>query len=331
MNKIIALILFFISLSSFGAKGIIVVHEAPLHQKPSIKSKVLQLVRKGQKIYIHNQHLKSNFDSKSNFYQTLDRNGNTAHIAKDYVKLITNDLREKRQAISPFSPDPTDYRLQEPLPKNYPFIKDERHRGQVSILAGPDMKANYIYPQVILEERYSFKRGFQLSYLKKANWDEKDRFYFGGEFTLWFSEARYTLLDFTEAQEARGQISVGPLITYDLWRGHEQRLTLKGSLPVHWSRMLVAQSTTETLFEERSFSGFSVSPKLGAFFQFEKLVYEMDLFFGSDIQFHLPQKLKSKTAVQIPELWQASGSALDSIDVPFQAHWSLYLGFQTHY
>ncbi len=350
MKKINLYFFILFSLPLIAGEGIVVVLEAPLLREPNLESKVMQLVRKGQKIYIHNKHFLQDLSKQklytvedlkkidwkeenfhSNFYLTIDRSGNDAYIPKEYIKLITKDNREFTKSITPFAPDPTDYRAEEPLPEGYPIVRKQSYRGQISLGTGPDIKTSYLYPRTILKEKYSSRRGAYISYGRKAAWDKYDRFYFGGVFHIWTSQAQFTLFDFTETKEARGQLGLGPYIAYDTWRNRDYQITLQGTLTLNWNRVIVSQTADDESFEERSFKGFSFSPRLGSFFQIKNIIPKVDFLSGIDLQLYLPHTLKSTTPIEIPDLWQKLNSQNDVFSVPFTAHWTLFIGFQSHY
>ena len=351
MKKNFLLILCLLFSPSLSAgKGIVLVLEAPLLRKPHIKSKVVQRLRKGQKIYIHDKHFFPGpfqsipysaadlekikwleTDPHPHFYLSMDKVGNDAYIPKEYIKLITGDEREFSQRITPFQPDPTDYRIEEPLPEGYPLNPKHYYRGQFSFLIGPPLKGNYLYPQSILKEDLSTRKGFSFSYTHKISWDHLNRFYFGGNFHLWTSRALFTLFDFTQTQEARGQLGLGPYLSYDAWRSDDYQLTLQGTLSLNWNRIIVSQNADDGAFEERSFSGFSLTPRLGSFFQKRNIWPKLDLLLGLELQLHPPSSLKSSTPVEISPLWQEAGASKDVFNIAFGASWTFFFGFQSQY
>ncbi len=52
------------------------------------------------------------------FIPTLDRQGNTVYVLSEHIFVYFNDAREYKQRV--IAKDPTDYRLEEPLPKKIP-------------------------------------------------------------------------------------------------------------------------------------------------------------------------------------------------------------------
>ena len=108
-------ILFIISSANVQAgKAVVITHEAPLFIEKSLTSEIVQYVRENDIVYIHDKHLEINPEEeifrknsgiRSNstkinplndfFLETIDNNGRTAYIPRNYVKLITNEEEEK--------------------------------------------------------------------------------------------------------------------------------------------------------------------------------------------------------------------------------------------
>lgn len=351
MIRSISLALLLLSSKVFAGYGIVTTLEAPIVRDISIDAPVVMTARKGDKIYIHEKYFINgpldvvyqaddkqtaadlaveNEQGYEKFYETIDKNGNTAYISRYYVKLITQDIREFSQAVTPFDPDPNDYRIAEPLPDNYPFGELKTSRATLSFQVGPDLKSNYNYNRVVTEESYTNRYGVQVAYGRKANWDEENRFYFGGLFHAWTSGASFTLFDDRKTTESRSQLALGPYISYDSWRSQGKRLTLQGSLLVNYTRNIVKQEDISAFQEERIFKGFSMSPKISSFFQMETNTPDVEFIAGMDVQFYMPQNLKSSKEPET-DFWNDFNSGTDSIYIPFSAHWSVFVGIQTSY
>ncbi|MEC7276102.1 MAG: hypothetical protein VXV96_07260 [Bdellovibrionota bacterium] len=346
------LLLSFFTLKSFAGVGIVTTLEAPIVRSLEVDSPTVMTKRKGEKIYIHDRYFKNgpneiifvqddetkeasfsqmeNDEGYEKFYETIDKNGQKAYISRYYVKLITHDAREFTQNITPFVPDPNDYRLEEPLPEGYPMRKPEMGRARVSFSFGPDLKSNYNYNSVLTEEDFSNRYGFEISFGKKANWDNEDRFYFGGIFQGWTSEARFKLFDDRTTRETRSQLSLGPYISYDPWRNKDFKLTLETALLISYTRNLVNQADDFGFEEERLFSGIGVHPRFSSFIQMNTKVQDLKVIAGFDVQFYLPQSLTNKSE-PISDYWNEVATDEDNINIPFSAHYALFLGIQTDY
>lgn len=351
MKKICAIVFLLLLESSLWAGyGIITTLEAPIVRSLDVDAPTVMTARKGDKIYIHDKYFKNgpydviylkedddqDFGSVETeegyekFYETIDKNGQTAYISRYYVKLITHDERELTQNITPFKPDPNDYRLAEPLPENYPLQSPEMGRARVSFSMGPDIKSNYNYNSILTEEDFSNRYGFEVAFGRKANWDNENRFYFGGILQAWTSEARFSLFDDRTTNESRSQLSIGPYLSYDPYRDDSIRLTIETSLFLSYTRNLVEQTDLSGFSEERLFSGIGFSPRISSFIQWNTMTQSVKFITGFDVQFYLPQTLKSSTE-PVSDFWNEFEQEEDSVSIPLTAHWSLFLGIQTDF
>ena len=339
---------FLFSLSLEAGTGIVTVLEAPIFREPDLEAKVVQLVRKGQKVYIHNKYFKKGpleldyvrpkdvqtlglFEEEDDgFYLTSDKRGMDAYIPKEYIKLVYRDRREFSEQVVPFKPDPTDYRLEEPLPEGYPVVGKTKLRASISLSIGSDLKSNYAYPQVIEKEEYGNRWGMYATYAKKTDWDKENRFYVGGAFHIWGSKSRFTIFDDGSAEESKGQVGLGPYLSYDVWRSNDFFLTISGALTVNYNRMLVSRSNADNLFEQRTFKGFSFTPRISSYLTWKNL-FPFPVQLGFDFQTYLPHYLASTKEVEVPELWNEQGTQEDQWYVPFSNQWSVYIGIIKEY
>jgi len=341
----ILLLLLLLTEKTFAGYGIITVLEAPIHIKPRLNTKVIQYHRKGDKIYIPNRYFNKNniqtlLPQDSNFekdieygplsyIEVLTRNGGQGYILKDHVKLIYGDRREFSEHIRPYKKDPTDYRLQEPLPQNYPLQKRREYRAGISYTWGPELSNNYSYNRSINKQETSSRSGLQLYYLKRANWDKLDQFYIGGVLTWWTSTSRFGLTDQSTAKETLSQLSLGPMVTYDLWRTKNYALTTEATLLISYTNQTVLQFDEVNDFStQKEFTGLTVMPKFASHFAFKNIVEDLDIILGVESQFFLPHKLTSKQAVN-SNLWNNQTS--DQIDVPFNIYWNAFIGVRGRY
>lgn len=316
-----------------------------------LNSKVIQYARKGDKIYIPNKYFLENqvdkilvpsyrqghkFNSELSergnlsYFEVLDNNGRKAYILKDHVKLIYNDEREYNEPINAYSKDPTDYRIEEPIQKDFPFVKNENYRSGLDITLGPNMKTGYQYNVSSNESNLTNRVGARFYYLKNANWDKQNRFYFGAMAHYWSSSADYDLTQGRSSAESTTQIGVGPHISYDLWRRERFRITSEGSLVLSYTSRLVSQASAFLKdSEERTFSGLSLMPKLATTFSIRNIIPGLDFVTGIEVQTYLPHKLSSKDENQNSLLWNNSSN--DQIDIPFNAYWNVFLGLRAQY
>lgn len=328
-------------------RAMVIVLEAPLFSAPDWRSPVLMNLRQGQQLKllpgqmplsdyesgVGERHLWSAggpqiLDTTSDFWMTLDRNGTTAYIPKKYVKIIFDDERELQTSVSPFLKDPTDYRLAEPLPPNYPFYDPDRRRAGVSFLLGPAQKINYNYSRSFQAEQVQPHRGVQVLYQRSISFDPTERFYFGGLFQF---SADQTLISFdndSRARESRGVLGLGPYLSFDMLRDDKNTFTIGGGIGVQWNRHLITASTRVGDLEERLFNGFSLRPKLQAFYQRREVFPNLNFTAGMEMESNLPYSLKANSAPQLADFWNRSN---DTLEVPFGVHFALMVGFITAY
>lgn len=339
------------SINTQAGVGVITVLEAPIQLNPRLNSKVIQYARKGDQIYIPSKYFLENQVDKIlapsyrqghkyntelwqrenlSYFEVMDNNGRKAYILKDHVKLIYNDEREFNEPINAYDKDPTDYRIAEPLQKDFPFVVNETYRSGLDVTYGPNMKTGYQYNVSSTEAILKNRIGARFYYLKNANWDKQNRFYFGGVAHWWTSSAEYYLTDGRSSVESTTQAGIGPHISYDLWRRERFRITSEGSLIFSYTNRVVSQeSTFLDSSEERTFSGLSLMPKLATTFSIRNVVPGLDLVTGIEVQAYIPHRLTSGEGDENSVLWNSSSN--DQIDIPFNAYWNVFLGFRSQY
>ena len=340
MKKILALLFIRLTAKAFGLEGVVIVHEAPLLEKPEINSKVLQIAHLNDVVTVHPKHDRDNGNKAEykeydfinisevetdGYYHVMTKSAEDAYIPKRYLKIVYNDERESRFDAHAFANDPTDYRLEEPLPKDYPLFIQERRRAIAFFSTGPGRKMNYKYRTPILNEKFSSHKGFQLHYLFKVNFDKFDRFYFGPYFRFMNQQNKFTLTDQTSTQETRALLSGGSKLNYDIFRGEDYRFNIGGGVNLNWDRLIVQQRTFAGLFEERIFQNLYFSPVLTADFHYLDLFPNVDFVVGFEIEVTPSSILKTDSKISVEDLWNQDQN-LDQVVVPFGAQYTLNIG-----
>jgi hypothetical protein len=342
----LTLLLLIVPSAVLALKAVVTVLEAPIQLKPRLNAKTVQLIRKGQRIYLHPRHAtkgqmsrlivdtkqdldmldEEDNDNFLSYFETIDKNGNKAYILRKYVKIIFQDEREYTQHIEPYHNDPTEYRLEEPLPDDYPFSTSETYRAGFSLTYGPNLKNNYSYTSTIDTVEASSRKGFQFFYGKKANWDKLSRFYFGGTFHFWSSKALYTLTNNATTEEQQTQVGAGPFLSYDIWRSPKYSLTSSLSLMLNLTRHQVFQETVSS-DDKKMFSGLGLMPRFSNSFAIKNIAENVDFTLGIDLQVFLPHELTAGNEAEVDlASWQK-----DNIEMPFNAYWNIYIGIQGRY
>ena len=328
MKRIILVFLFsFLQLSnSYSYDAIVIVLEAPLLKEAKLNSVVLQTVRKGGRIYIPNEI--GNLDELPEFIQTYDRVGDIAYIPTKYIKIITNDLSENNMPISYPGSDPTDYRLEEPIPPTYPFDNSNFLRASLSLSMGNNMKAPFDYNSNFTKQTFSSETGARLAVTRKITFDKYDRYYFGFLGAITSANNKIQFKNNNEASENRSIIRVGPIFTYDAFRNSHYRATIGTGFTYNYHKSALKMDGAAGS-EERLFSGYSLSPLANTLMQMSDVLPNTDFIAGADLSFFLPSTQTSKDTVTLPELWGTETS--NQIKVSFKAQVSFFLGIQVKY
>lgn len=310
--------------SAHAADAIVIVLEAPLMSEPSLHSKTLQTIRKGQRVYVPAEYTREG--NLPEFIPTFDRVGNRAYVPSKFIKVVTNDYTESEQPITLAGHDPTDYRLEEPIPETYPFNNASFLRASVSLFVANNTQTSYAFNPSFSEQELKNEVGGRVLVTRKVTFDNFDRIYFGFLGTI--SANKNSTLYKTDAQssENRTQYRFGPLLTYDTYKGPNARILIGTGFTYNLHKSLVSfKSATES--EDRVFSGYSLSPVLNSTFQMKTMVPKTDFIIGADVSLYLPHSLKAETKAEVPTLWSESDTIKSSMTV--QA--SLFFGLQANY
>tara|TARA_Y100000590_G_scaffold470726_1_gene668630 strand:+ start:94839 stop:95918 length:1080 start_codon:yes stop_codon:yes gene_type:complete len=355
-----AVFFFIISISvAHAGKAVVIVLETPLFLERNTKSRVLQLVRKNQEVWIHDREfglspLKPDYETlndsnqfsdlkkikydigevRAGFLETMDRNGNTAYIKKSHVKLIYKDDRESLTNVNPFIEDPTDYRLQEPLPDDYPLTDPTKMRAFAQMVFGPAYRSQHNYIDPVKNSDRKFRKGLAVGYTRKAGWDQNDRFYFGGygHFTVGETSHTFSSGDLETAREISYQISLGPTLSLDVFRRERWKLSVGGGINLNWNRHFVKLTSAAIGEEERIYEGINFTPRLFSKFHWRDFfIPNVDLVFGIDMQFSLAQEYANNAAPNFPDLWTDQVTTSDTFRTPTAGVMTYLIGFQSNY
>ena len=304
--------------------AVVIVLEAPLLREPKLSSTVVQLKRKGERVYVPNEEVVNG--ELPEFVATFDRTGNKAYVPSKYLKVILGTTDESKMPITIAGHDPTDYRIEEPIPESYPFDNRKYNRASLSVSLGNNTKSPYGYNSEFNSQKYSAETGGRLMLTKRVSYDKHDRFFFGiiGFITTAKNEIKFKNLN--TATESRDAIKLGPWLTYDAFKNEKYRLTIGTGFTFNYHRTnLFIDGPTEG--EERLFSGFSLSPMTSTVFQAKSFIPNLDFLAGVDLTLYLPYSLKTKDQAELPNLWQGG----DQISYSIKPQASVFLGVQTTY
>lgn len=357
-KKFLVITLLFTCHHLFAMPAVVISLEAPIFIKKDLNSTIIQRVRRGTVLYIHNKEFgtapnERDFSTQNYFiegeelldlyenperhndkekysrymypevfYKTLNKNGVEGYIQGKHIKIIYRDTRELTDNIPYPKHDVTDYRLQEPIPDEFPFLKSDRYRMLTSFGVAPSSPTNYVYNQPLNSEESSRRSNGSFSYMKNISLDKTQRLFFGGTL-LWSSETKEFQLSNAIAEELKGVLSLGPIMTYDFYRKESYFLTLFGSLLLNYDRTFVKVKTSLGT-EQRLFSGFYPMARAGLMCNFDRLtIPNFSLFFGTSVNLNMAYSLNADSPV-IPKNWNLTVS--DSVTYPFGGYLTIFVG-----
>lgn len=341
-------------------KGQVTVLEAPLFSEPNVESFIVEHIRKGRELYIHpaefqvdryrevvnvtNDEISKNrnlLDKKhhdplfkneedtyipspdSKFYKTLATNGQDAWILKDHVFLLYQDIRELDQEV--VRHDPTDYRIEEPLPEGFPLKGPKIYRSYFGLALGIPNYPSYQYPSSIDDTGYGFLKEFSFAWFSSVEFDPEKRLFFGGLINITQGQIDYQL-DGRKAEELTFKISAGPMIGYDLWRNDNLRINANTSLQFAFVDFLEIKQFSADESDTRTFQSYQFAPRAGLNVQKPKFFYSMDLVVGFNLNWDLPRTFSASSKKDRPEWWDGDSFTRDS---SFQT--TYFLGLQGDY
>jgi hypothetical protein len=349
-----------VSLASFAGEGHVVVLEAPMFRKPDVSSEVIQYVHKNERIYVHpvvmndrSRHQdipvdadkvrkelnedpfyevseeKLNYHDGMDFILTKDNQGRNAWMLREHVFVYYEDQREKTQKDP--NPDPTDYRLREPLPATFPIVRDESLRGNMVLSLGTPYTRSYPYNEKIKAEARGFQYELNAQFTKRRMEKEVEfsRWYYGGMLTVRTSENRFTLEE-RRAQEQWVRFGGGGVASFDAWRTEKQRIVLTGSLIAYpFTQASISQTDQDGVQENRTYLGWNFGARAGTQWHFRRVLAELDFVIGVWGEFESPMRLQAKTSTNRPEWWGGGKSDTFSPNATFT--FAGVIGFQSTY
>lgn len=303
--------------------AIVIVLEAPLLREPALNSTVVQLKRKGQRIYVPNEEVIDG--NLPEFVPTYDRTGNRAYIPSKYIKVVLGNNDESKTPITIAGHDPTDYRIEEPIPETYPFDNRKFSRASLSVSVGSNSKSPYSYNSEFSSQKYGVETGGRLMLTTRVSYDRYDRFFFGVVGFITTAKNEIQFKNNYLAKESRDAIRLGPWLTYDAYKNEKYRLTIGTGFTFNYHRSSIFIDGP-SIGEERLFSGFSLSPMTSTLFQAKSFLPGIDFIGGIDMTLFLPHSLKTNDDISYPALWNE-----DQIKNSLKVQASAFIGLQTTY
>lgn len=354
---VILLLIFFIP-SAFAIEGTITVLEAPIFGEPDEKSPVIQYYRKGDMIYLHPQeaaedpYKDENFrytkyiepqkfddpllnkaykpNEESRFYKTLARSGREAYVLKEHVFVQFKDAREIGQDVIAF--DHTDYRIEEPLPTDYPFLLEDFYRGELKLALGQPNYDPYPFNERVVDQSFNIATEISFVWSKAQELDRKERFFFGA--IGGFSVASMDILTPNQSASQRNfRLFLGPHAAYDVYRDEKTIFNLYMNTQFFLLDRMDVSITDNTTNEneERTYtSDWGLSPNIGMSYQWLKIVGDLDLTIGANMRGILPRDYRAIDTGNISNVWRSRGTD-DEYYQSFITELTYFIGFQNSY
>lgn len=360
-----ALLLFAISFEAMALEAVVTVLETPLLKSKSYDAPVVQYLRKGDVIKIHpsvankreferfapspkkekeirkklqeapDYHKDPLFPDNENrtayledeFIPTLDRQGHTVYVIASHIYVYFNDAREFDQRIT--SHDPTDYRLEEPLPKNYPLKSPTGYRGQFIIGLTQPTFESYDYPDKIKTKGYSTPYDLQYTLMRQAPGNYHDRLFIGGTIGFRYSENSFTFHDRRMSLERSIRLGLGPTISYDAFKGEKNRVNLSGTILVNLFDRFYIDQTLDSHEENREYLGYSVVPRISIQYHRKAITEDLDFVLGTALEMALPTTYRAKDPGRNTTWWQHIGNDQFTTRTSFAL--GGYIGLQSAY
>lgn len=270
----------------YSLEGTVIALEAPIFREEDDTTKVVDYLRVGEKVHILD--LESELQNDSLFYTIFDKRKRKAYIEKSFVEVEYNDSRDNY--LTKLSFDPTDYRVKEPLPKNYPFKQKEMtHKGSISIGSGKP-QGNF-YPVGNIKNSTSNRSlNFDVTWLKIL----KERFFLGGSFFVENYQNSYVVDKKTYYENSR-RLSVGPTLSYVLLKDEAYNINLSGSVFLN----LIYEKNIS--FKNETYNSKFFSPRASV--EWEKFIKNSPIRFiiGGDLLIDPRHKMKASSDNYIEE------------------------------
>ena len=363
MIRILLVLIFCIS-NALALDAVVTVLETPMLRSKNYDAPVVQYLRKGDIIKVHPSlnnitdydhmapppeklaKLKKDLDESTEWNQdplfkgqvthariddefipTLDRQGNTVYVIREHLYVYFTSPKEFDQ--TPLAKDPTDYRLEEPLRKAYPLYSPGGYRGLVTLGLTQPYYESYPYTSSVKTKGYTSPVDLSLTYLRKTKDDKYDRFFFGGTFSLRSFTNSYTLFSGITALEKGFKLGIGPYISYDAFKGEENRINLYGSINVNLFNQLNVSQKLNGIEEQRNYRGLSIAPRLGVQYHRKQVLEDVDFILGTFMEVEPATTFRSSSAANQDSWWVSRGSDKFKTRTTFTL--GGYLGFQSAY
>ena len=226
--------------------------------------------------------------------------------------------------------DRTDYRLQEPLPKNYPLVRDGGLRGQATLGFTQPYDQSYPYILNVKTKGYASPVDLNFSYLKNSKNDEQDRFYYGVNVGFRYFENTYLFSERERrSQETVYKAGVGPMALYDVFKGEKNRIALYARMNVYLLNFMKIEQTEGDRSDSRRYLAVSAAPTIGIQYHRKSFLEDLDLVIGTGIESEISSAYKAQNGASERNFWRHLGN--DRFQPGPSFNITGYLGVQSVY
>lgn len=361
----IFILTFLVCTKVFALEAVITVLEAPMFREPNLDSFVVQYLRKGDVIKVHPslansnkyekyrpdpkkyQLLKKKMEARAEYNQdpifrgekentyfvedefipTIDRLGHRAWILSDHIYVYFKDPREldQKQLVK----DPTDYRLQEPLPKTYPLIAPSGLRGQLLFGVTQPYSESYPYLQSVKTKSYNSPMDMNFTMLKEYKQRYDHRFFYGGTVHIRSHRNRYSFDGGRLSEEFNLKFGFGPTLSYDAYKGEKNRLVLSSTVILDLIDRVSIKQQQAGVADERLYTGISLSPRLNLQYHRKNILEELDFVLGTSLEMGLPTRYTAQDGGSQKTWWNNLGA--DKFTTRATLTVGGYIGIQSAY
>lgn len=342
--KYFLFLIIILPLKSQALDAVVTVLEAPVFRGPDINSPVVQYYRKGDVFKIHpsvgndkniekfapSDQKRAEFKTRlkalpeydkdplfkgeeentfyldDEFIPTIDRSGKTAYVLSKHIFVYFNDARELGQKI--IVKDPTDYRLEDPLPPKYPLRSITGYRGLMTVGFTQPYYESYPYKEKATTKGYRSPLDLNLTMMKLAPGNYQERLFIGGSLNFKSYENSFSFIDRRVATETGYKFGLGPTISYDAFKGEKNRINLSGSVIVNILDRLYIEQNSNSRLDSRVYGTYSVAPRFNIQYHRKQILKDLDLVLGSLLEIGLPASYQAKNAGRETSWWRHLGN-----------------------
>jgi hypothetical protein len=356
------LLLQFYCFSVHAIDAVVTVLETPLFEAPDQDSKILQYLRKGDVLGLHPSVKKNNryhqlgpdatsdeelyqntyqeyqnefpdplfkneiynFQEGDEYVLTVTKRKRPAYVKRSHIHIYYETAKELSQ--EKLSYDPTDYRINEPLPKDYPFIKPSGHRGFFSIGTGTYNRSYFPTPGTVVGQSTGNRADIMFAWSSQIEFDDSKRLFFGALINYTNMSRTLQYAD-RELQEGLTQFSLGPHLNYEAFRTDEYVWSLQLSMTANLINKLTITQQDSLDTEERVYSKMNFSARTGVMYQRKKVYQDfLDFVVLATMHFEPPTEFSTNSTGGNSSWWNNT-----TFTQKFVAEFTLSAGFQSAY